>query len=142
MIRIAFPGLKLVRRLGLAAAALLALSVASGQPAAAMSPINPGVTPSATYTSDGLLTQVRGGHGGGGGFGHGGFGHGGGFRGGGWRGGWRGGPYFGGGFYPYFYDDDYPDYYYYPDEGYPVRRCRIVKTKHGRHRVCHWSRMY
>jgi len=137
MIRIAFPGLKLVRRLGLAAAALLALSVASGQPAAAMSPINPGVAPSATYASDGLLTQVRGGHGGGhfGGFGHGGF------RGGGWHGGWRG-PFFGGGFYyPYYYGYDYPDYYY-PDEGYPVRRCRIVKTKHGRHRVCHWSRLY
>lgn len=138
MIRIAFPGLKLVRRLGLAAAALLALSVASGQPAAAMSPINPGAAPSATYASDGLLTQVRGGHGGGG-FGHGGgFG---GFRGGGWRGGGWGGPFYGGDFYPYFYGDDYPGYYY-PDEGYPVRRCRIIKTKHGRHRVCRWYRLY
>lgn len=80
-----------LRRLGLAAAAMLALT--AGQRAEALSLINPGAAPAAKFVSDGLTTEVRGGHGGGrggGGF-HGG---GGGFRGGGAAihgGGFRGG---------------------------------------------------
>ena len=70
------------RSLGLAAAAILLLAAATGQRAEALSLINPGAVPSAKSASDGLTTEVRGGHGG---HGHGGFrgGGGGGFRGGG-----------------------------------------------------------
>lgn len=84
-----------LRSLGLAAAAMLVLTAATGQRAQALSLINPGAAPSAKYASDALTTEVRGGHGhGGGGFRGGG---GGGFRGGG-GGGFRGGGFHGGGF--------------------------------------------
>src|ERR1700687_5109700 len=69
---------------GLAAAAMLALSATPGERAEALSLINPGGVPSAKYASNGLATEVRGGHGGHGGHGvHGGGFHGGGFRSGG-----------------------------------------------------------
>src|SRR5713226_6806476 len=68
-----------VRCWSLAAAATLMLSAAPGQRAEALSLINPGGAPAAKQISDGLTTEVRGGHGGGG---HGG----GGFHGGGGRG--------------------------------------------------------
>ncbi len=87
MNRIPDPGRGLVRRLSLAAAAMLVLSVAAGERAEALSLINPGAAPSAKVVSGGLTTEVRGGHGGGGfhGGGGGGFhgGGGGGFHGGG-----------------------------------------------------------
>jgi hypothetical protein len=99
MIKIRDPGRGFVSRLGLAVAAMLALSAASGQRAEALSLINPGGAPTAKHASDGLATEVRGGHGGhggGGGF-RGGGGHGGGgFHGGGFRGG--GAAFHGGGF--------------------------------------------
>ena len=90
-----------IRGFGLAAAAMLMLTATTGQRAQALSLINPGTAPSAKYASDGLTTEVRGGHGhGGGGFRGG--GGGGGFRGGGAAihgGGFRGGAVFrGGGF--------------------------------------------
>ncbi|MDI1262626.1 MAG: hypothetical protein PS018_05150 [bacterium] len=80
------PRRGLGRRLGMAAAAVLALAAASQQRAEALSLATPGTAPSAKYASDGITTEVRGGHGHGGG---------GGFRGGG-GGGFRGG---GGGFH-------------------------------------------
>jgi len=83
----------LVRRLGVAAAAIVALSVGSQQRAEALSLASPGTVPAAKYATDALTTQVR--HGG-----HGGGFHGGGFRGGGGfhGGGFRGGGFHGGGF--------------------------------------------
>jgi hypothetical protein len=104
MIKIPDPGRgiarRLVRSLGLAAAALFALSATPGQRAEALSLINPGAMSAAKYASEGLTTKVRGGHGGGGGGHHGGGGgfHGGG--GGGFHGGFRGGGavFHGGGF--------------------------------------------
>ena len=94
------PGRGLVRRLGLAAAAILALTAATQQRAEALSLASPGTAPSAKYATDGITTQVRGGHGGHGGGGGGGFrgggGGGGGFHGGGFRGG--GAAFHGGGF--------------------------------------------
>src|SRR5258708_15524025 len=95
--KIRYPGRGLVRCLSLAAAAMLAVSAAASQRAEALSLINPGAVPTAKYASDGLTTEVRGGHGGGGhGGGGGGFhgGGGGGFRGGG---GFHGGGFRGGG---------------------------------------------
>jgi hypothetical protein len=86
MLKIPDSGRGLVRCLGLAAGALLLLSAAASERAEALSLVNPGAVPTAKYVSDGLTTEVRGGHGGGGGGGHGG----GGFRGGG-GGGFRGG---------------------------------------------------
>src|SRR5215208_6804841 len=89
MMKIPDPGRGLVRCLGLAAAALFALSAVPGERAEALSLINPGAVPTAKDASDGLI-EVRNGHGGRGG---GGF-HGGGFRGGGAAfhgGGFRGG---------------------------------------------------
>src|SRR5258708_8058819 len=79
MIRILDSGRGAVRRLGFAAAAMLALSTVP-QRAEAFSLINPGAVSTAKLASDGLTTEVRGGHGGGGGGFHGG---GGGFHGGG-----------------------------------------------------------
>src|SRR6478672_9116460 len=73
-----------VSSLGLAVAALFALSAAPGQRAEALSLINSGAIPAGKHASEGLTTEVRGGHGGGGGGGGG--GHmvgGGGFHGGG-----------------------------------------------------------
>jgi hypothetical protein len=148
MMKIPDPGRGLVRCLGLAAAAMLALSATPGERAEALSLINPGGAPSAKYASNGLATEVRGhgGHGGGG------F-HGGGFRGGGAAshgGGFRTAHVFHGGsfrhsgfafrhhhrhfFHRRFYasyDDDYPYYY-------PHRRCRIIWTYYGPRRICHY----
>src|SRR4030081_4092821 len=93
VMKIRDSGRGLVRCLSLAAAAMLALSAAGSQRAEALSLINPGAVPTANYASNGLTTEVRGGHG------HG--GDGGGLRGGGLRrgggpgvaggGGWPGG---------------------------------------------------
>src|SRR5450631_121935 len=89
MMKMADSGRGLVRCLGLAAAAILLLSAASSQRAEALSLMNPGAAPAAKQVSEGLTTEVRGGHGGGGhggGGGHhggGGGGHGGGFHAGG-----------------------------------------------------------
>jgi hypothetical protein len=83
------PRRGLVRCLGLAAVATLALSAAPGQRAEALSLSNPAAVSTAKYLSDGLTTEVRYGGGGGRGGGGGGFrGGGGGFHGGG---GFRGG---------------------------------------------------
>ena len=72
MTKISNPGRGVVRCLGLAAAAMLALSTIP-QRAQAVSLINPGAAPTAKLASDGLTTEVRGGgHGGGGGGGGGG----------------------------------------------------------------------
>ncbi|MBV8920068.1 hypothetical protein [Bradyrhizobium sp.] len=98
------------RRLGLfsVAATLLALIAVPNTPAAAMSLVTPHATPLAEHSSDGLVTEVRGGggfHGGGGGFhGGGGFRGGGGFHGGGFHaggGGFHGGGFHGGGFHAF-----------------------------------------
>jgi hypothetical protein len=162
MTRSSDPRRGLVRCLGLAASVVLMLVVAPHRPAAAMSLITPQALPQADAASEGLITEVRGGHGGGhgggfhgGGF-HGGGGHafhgGGGFHGGGFRaapafhgGGFHhGGFHHGGGFrfahhhrhfYGGYYPAYYPSYYYYP------RRCRIIYTHYGPRRVCHrWHR--
>src|SRR5882757_3597200 len=94
MTKIAGAARGLVRCAGLAAAAVLVLSAAAvlvlsaapQQRAEALSLASPGTLPVAKYASEGMTTEVRGGHGGhgGGGF-HGGGAafHGGGFRGGG-----------------------------------------------------------
>jgi hypothetical protein len=81
-------GRNVVRRLGLAAAAIMMLTALPGQRAQAMSPISPGVMPSAHTAAETPIIQVRGPHGGGGGGFHG--GGGGGFHGGG-GGGFHGG---------------------------------------------------
>ncbi len=157
MIGILDSGRGAVRRLGLAAVAMLALSTVP-QRAEALSLINPGAVSAAKLAADGLTTEVRGGHGGGGGGFHG--GGGGGFHGGGavfHGGGFRAGPVFHGGgyrsggvryggyrfthhhrfhgrffcgasYYPY---DDYPYYYSY-------RRCRVILTHYGPRRICHY----
>jgi hypothetical protein len=92
------PGRGLVRRLGLAAAAIFVLAASSQQRAEALSLASPGTAPSAKVAIDESMIQVRGGHGGGGGRGGGGGGHGGGgFHGGG--GGFHGGGFHGGGFH-------------------------------------------
>ncbi|HTG06192.1 MAG TPA: hypothetical protein VK635_19340 [Bradyrhizobium sp.] len=143
----------LVRSLGLAAAAMLMLSAATSERAEALSPINPASAPAAKHASDGLTTEVRGGHGGHGG-GHGGGHHGGGFHGGG-RGGFHGGgaAFHGGGFRSghvfhggfrhgghrfahrhHFHRRFYyaPSYYYHP------HRCRVVWTYYGPRRICRY----
>ena len=70
MMKVSDPGRGAIRgsfrSLGLAAAAMLLLTAATGQRAEALSLINPGAVPSAKYASDGLTTEVRGGHGHGG----------------------------------------------------------------------------
>ena len=146
MMKIPDPKRGLLRCLGVAAAAMLALSAIAGERAEALSLINPGVAPTAKYASDGLTIEARGGHGGGG-HGGGGF-HGGGFHGGGAAfhgGGFRTAHVFHGGgfrhggfrhrhFHRHFYGSYYDDYPYYY---YPHRRCRIVWTYHGARRICH-----
>jgi hypothetical protein len=157
------PGRGLVRVFSLAAAAMLMLSTMPDERAEALSLINPAMAPAAKHVSDGLTTEVRGGHGGGG---HGGGGHGGGgFRGGGgaafhssgirsggavFRGGgfravhvFRGGYRHGGyrfahrhHFRPRYYGYA-PSYYYYPH-----RYCRIVWTYYGPRRICHHRPWY
>ena len=160
------PRRGLVRRLGLAAAAIFVLAVASQQRAEALSLASPGTAPSAKSVHDGLTTQVRGGRGGGGGGGgggHGGGGHGGGFHGGGAAfhgGGFRGGgvafhgggfraaPVFHGGGYgvaPYYRHHHFhrrfyaPAYYDYPRYyAYPHRYCRVIWTYYGPRKICRY----
>jgi hypothetical protein len=154
------PGRGLVRRLGLAAAAIFVLSAVAQQSAEALSLASPGMVPVAKSAADGLKTEVRGGHGGGGG-GHGGGGfhgggggfhgggaafHGGGFRsggvafhGGGYRyGGFRG-HHFGGYGYAFHRHHFHRRFYYAPSYYYyPHRYCRVVWTYYGPHRICPW----
>jgi hypothetical protein len=145
MTKIPDPGRGLVRCsvrfLGLAAAAMLVLSAAPDQRAEALSLINPGTAPTAKHASDGLTTEVRGGHGGGD-F-HGAAIHSGGFR--------RSGAVFHSGgfrhggfafrhhrFHRYFFYA--PSYYY-----YPYRYCRVIWTYYGPRRICHhrhWRHHY
>jgi hypothetical protein len=169
MMKIPDRGRGIVRCLGLAAAAMLALSAIPGERAEALSLINPAAAPTAKYASGGPATEIRGGHGGGG-HGGGGF-HGGGFHSGGFHGGGAafhgggfrsGGAMFHGGgfrtahvfhgggfrhggfrhrhFHRHFYGSYYDDYPYYY---YPHRRCRVIWTYHGPRRICHhrhrWS---
>ncbi|MBR0898718.1 hypothetical protein JQ616_27490 [Bradyrhizobium tropiciagri] len=147
----------LLRRLGVAAAAVLALSIASQQRAEALSLASPGIVPAARSAADAMTTQVR--HGGGGSHGGGGF-HGGGFHGfhgGGFRaapafhGGYRHGGFhrhyggyhrFYGGGYGYGYRRHfhhrryfYGSSYYYPAY-YHHRNCRVVWTYYGPRRIC------
>jgi hypothetical protein len=82
-------GHRLAQTLGIVAAAVLMMSAV--QRAEALSPVNPAASPIAKHAADALITEVHGGHGGGGGGG----GHGGGGGGGGHGGG--GGGHFGGG---------------------------------------------
>ena len=144
-----------VRLLGLAATAALMLLAGRAHRAEALTLINPASSVAAKRATDGMITQVRGGHGGGGhiGGGHIGGGHMGGHIGGGHFGGYHGGGFraahiggyryggfhrYGGyrhygGFYHrrYYYGGYYP-YYHYP------RRCRIIWTYYGPRRVCRW----
>lgn len=152
------------RCLGLAAAAMLALTAATGQRAEALSLINPGAAPAAKFVSGGLATEVKHGHGGGGFRGggiHGGRFHGGGavFRG----GGFRAGPAFHRGGYRYaapaivrhhhvgprrvhFHHRHHfrPRYYgyapvYYPQRYYHPRRfCKVVWTYYGPRKICRY----
>jgi hypothetical protein len=162
MLKTLDSGRGVVRRLGLAAAAVLALS-AVPQRAEALSLINPGAAPTAKAASGGLTMEVRGGHGGGGGGSHG--GGGGGFHGGGFHsagavfhgGGFRAGPVFHGGGYRssglryggyrfahhhHFHRHFFYGASYYPYDDYPYyysyRRCRVILTHYGPRRVCHY----
>jgi hypothetical protein len=133
--KIRYPGRGLARCLSLAAAAMLALSAAGGQRAEALSLINPGAVPTAKYASNGLTTEVRGGHG------HG--GHGGAFRGSGFRSGgaagFRGGGFRQGGFGIRHHRHHFHRHFYYaPPDYYPYRRCRIIRTYYGPRRICHY----
>jgi hypothetical protein len=156
------PGRGLVRRRGLAAAAILVLAASSQQRAEAVSLASPGTAPAAKVATDGSMIQVRGGHGGGG-FHGGGVGfHGGGFRAGPafHGGGYRAAPVFRGGGYggyravhyggyrqayfrPHFVHRHHfrrfygPSYYpvYY---GYPHRYCRVVWTYYGPRKICRY----
>ena len=160
------PGRGVVRRLGLATAAILALAAASQQRAEALSLASPGTAPSAKYATDGLTTEVRhGGGGGGGGRGGGGGFHGGGHRGGGavfhggsYRaapvfrgGGFRAAPVFHGGGYRYGVRHAYhrPHFvhrhhfhrriYYAPSYTYYSHRyCRVVWTYYGPRKICRY----
>jgi hypothetical protein len=170
MMKISVPGRgrarSLSRCLGLAAAALFALSVAPGQRAEALSLINPGALPAAKHAPQGLTIEVaHGGHGGGGGW-HGGGGGGGGaaIHGGSFK---SGGPAFSGSGVRSFSRSGSPVFHgsgirhsgfafrhhrfhrrffvgasYYPYDDYPYyysyRRCRTVWTDYGPRRVCHY----
>ena len=158
MMKVPEPGRGVIRgcfrSLALAAAAVLVLTAATSQRAEALSLINPGTAPAAKFASDGLTTEVKGGHG-----------HGrGGFHGGGFRGGYRAGPAFyrGGGyrhaapgivrhhhFVPrraYFHHRHHirPRYFgyapvYYPQRYYyPRRFCRVVWTYYGPRKICRY----
>jgi hypothetical protein len=133
---------RLVRCLGALATAALMLSAASSQRAEALSPINPGAVPAAKYSSDGLVTEVRGGHGGGGHRGGGGF-HGGGGR------GFHGGAFHGGGFRSFhgghfhhrgfaFRHRFHHRHVYFAPSYYGYPRCRVIWTYHGPRRICHY----
>jgi hypothetical protein len=139
VMKIRDSGRGLVRCLSLAAAAMLALSAAAGQRAEALSLINPGAVPTAKYASNGLTTEVRGGHG------HG--GHGGAFRGGGFRSGgaavFRGGGFRQGGFGIRHHRHHFHRHFYYaPSDYYPYRRCRIIRTYYGPRRICHYRQWH
>jgi hypothetical protein len=138
-----------VRTLSLAAAAILVLAAVPDQRAEALSLINPGAAPAAKHASDGLTTEVHGGHGGGGGGGGhvgggGGFGGGAAFHAGGFRSGgavFRGGGFRHGGFRFGYRRHFYRPFYYGPSYYYPYRHCRIVWTYYGPRRICyfhHW----
>jgi hypothetical protein len=143
MMKIPVAGRGLVRCLGVAAVALLTLSAVSGQRAEALSLINPGAAPTAKYASDGLATEVRGGHGGGG---HGGGYHGGGgggFRGGAFRGGgFRTGPAFHGGRFHHggfaFRHHRFHRHFFYGPSYYAYPYCRVIWTSYGPRRICHY----
>jgi len=172
MVNISDPGRGMARRasrsLGLAAAALFALSAVPGQRAEAHSLINPGAMQAAKHAPEGLTTEVRGGHGGGGG-GGGHMGGGGGFHGGGGGaafhgGGIRsGGPVFqgsgirsatvfhGSGIHHsgfafrhhrfhrhFFYGASYYPYYDDYPYYYAYRRCPVVWTHYGPRHICHY----
>ena len=147
----------LLRRLGVAAAAVFALSIATQQRAEALSLVSPHTVPVAKSAADAMTTQVR--HGGGGSHGGGGF-HGGGFHGfhgGGFRaapafhGGYRHGGFhrhyggyhrFYGGGYGYGYRRHFHhrryfhgSSYYYPAY-YHHRHCRVVWIYYGPRRIC------
>ena len=162
------PGRGLVRRLGLAAAAMLVLSAASQQRAEAVSLVTPGTAPLARQAAGGALTEVRhGGHGGGGSHGGGGFHRGGGFHGGGavfHGGGYRAAPVYRGGYryggYRYAYHRHHfqrhhfhrhhfhrrifyaPAYYAPSYYYYPRRHCRIVWTYYGPRKICRHRHHY
>jgi hypothetical protein len=142
-----------VRTLSLAAAAILVLAAVPDQRAEALSLINPGAAPAAKYASDGLTTEVHGGHGGGGGghvgggggF-HGGFGGGGAaFHAGGFRSGgavFRGGGFRHRGFRFGYGRRFYRPFYYGSSYYYPYRHCPIVWTYYGPRRICYFHRWY
>src|SRR5450631_2206522 len=169
MIKILDPRAGLVRCLGLAAAAVLVLSAAPSQRAQALSLINPGAVPSAKYLSEGLTTEVRGGHGGGGGGGHMGGGGGGGHMGGGGGGhfggggmhmggmhvghggggfsrpAFYGGHHFGGNRFAFHRHHFHHRFYapvYYGSYYYPYRHCRTIWTSYGPRRICHYRHWY
>jgi hypothetical protein len=151
-------GRRLAQSLGIAAATVLMMS--ASQRAEALSAINSAAAPIAKVASDALITEVHGGHGGGGGF-HGGGGgggfhggggggggfHGGGFGGGGFHGGgFHGGGFHGGGFHGRFAGGFhrrgfvgfgfgpyayYDDYPYYDDDGGCYLVRQRVHTRHG-----------
>jgi hypothetical protein len=142
MMNIPDPKRGVVRALSLAAAAMLLLSAMPDQPAEALSLINPASAPAAKQVSDGLTTEVRGGHHGGG---HG--GRGAVFRGGGFRAAhfYRGGGYRHGGFRFAHRHHFRRHFYYAPSYSYyPHRYCRIVWTYYGPRKICrfrhhhHW----
>jgi hypothetical protein len=136
------PGRGRVRCLSLAAAALLTLSAAPGQRAEALSLINPGAAPTAKYTSDGFVTEVRGGHGRGGGGYHGGGGgrfHGGGFHGARFHAGpaFHGSRFHRGGFAFRHHRFHHRRFFYAPSY-YAHPYCRVIWTYHGPRRICHY----
>ncbi|WP_050424972.1 hypothetical protein [Bradyrhizobium tropiciagri] len=138
---------RLVRRLGVATAAVLALSIASQHRAEALSLASPGTVSAAKSTADAMTTRVRhgggGGHGGGfhgGGFHGGGF-HGGGFHGGGFRGshggGFRGAPAFHGGYRYGGFHRHYGGYHRFYGGGY-----RYGYRRHFHHRRYFYGSSY
>ena len=137
-----------IRKLfGLLAVAGVVAIASPVQRAEALSLINPASAGAAKYASENLITEVRGGRGGGGGFRGGG---GGGFRGGFGGGGFRGGGFRSGGFRGGFYRPGFrggfyggPSYYY--GYGAPLiypRRCRLIRTYYGLRRVCRPRTIY
>jgi len=145
MMKIPGPRRGVVRGFGLAAA-LLMLSATAGERAEALSLINPGAAPAAKHVSDGVTTEVKGGHGGGGsrGGGGGGFrGGGGGFHGGGFRGGgYRYGGYHHGGYRFAHRRHFHSRYYGYGPSYYYPRYCRVIWTYYGPRKICRYRPWY
>lgn len=169
MLRIVDRRAGVLRLLGLVATAALMLVAGPARRAEALTLINPASSAAAKNATDGMITAVR--HGGGGGHvggghmggghiggGHFGGGHFGGYHGGGIRaahiGGYRnGGVHRYGGFRHYggYYHRPYYGYRhfhrrhyygaYYPYYHYP-RRCRVIWTYYGPRRVCRWHRWH